>query len=403
MGSIAEWMPTFAPRDPTLWPRMLLPIGRRSVLPYPFSSPNVRFTYLSRNGIYGAVKALDLVGQEVLMPSYFHGIEVETLLAAGARLKFYPVRDGMRVDPEDVVAAITAETRAVFVIPYAGFPGPIGEIEAVCRQRGLLLIEDCAMALLTTVDDRPLGSFGDASTYCLYKWLPVPNGGALVLNAGDPTLLPAWDHAPTGSGLGLASLSLMTSLAVRGGAIGRAVMRFGRVAGRRFSRASGVKYIAVGSQHLYESRLPMGMSPLSHWILARQNFAKIAERRRANYELLSQLLADVAPPVTGPLLPGVVPYHYPVRFENKQTAIQLLHERGVEAVNYWQTYPPVYETGDFPETDELRRTVVDLPIHQDLSRRAIERLARVVREVAVPHERTLAVKTRLGTALTTEG
>jgi hypothetical protein len=184
----------------------------------------------------------------------------------------------------------------------------------------------------------------------------------------------------------------MTSLAVRGGAVGRAAKRLGRAAGRRFSRASGVKYIAVGSQHLIDSRLPLGMSPLSHRILARQNFAAIAERRRANYARLSALLADVAPPVTGPLSPGVVPYHYPVRFADKRTAVRLLQERGVEAVNLWETYPPVYEPGAFPETDDLRRTVVDLPIHQDLSRRTIERLARVVREVATAPESQPAAK-----------
>src|SRR5262249_45441299 len=89
----------------------------------------------------------------------------------------------------------------------------------------------------------------------------------------------------------------------------------------------------------------------------------------------------VSPPVTGPLQAGTVPICYPARFEDKQAALQLL-DAGVEAVNLWATYHPLQTPGDFPEADDLRRTVVELPIHQDLSPRAIARLARVVRDVA---------------------
>jgi len=389
MGSIAEWTPIFAPRDPLLSPRMLLPGRDREDLPFPFSSPAVRYPYLGRNGIYGAVRALGLAEHEVLMPVYFHGVELETLLEAGVRVRFYPVRGDMRVDPDDIVAAISPETRAIYVIHYVGFPAPIREIAEICRQRDLSLIEDCALALLSEIDGKPLGSFGDAAIFCLYKWLPVPNGGALVLNAGDPSALPAWDDIPPASALALATLSILTSVAVRVGAVGRSVKRIGRAAGRRLSRTSGVRYVPVGSQHLYPSRLGFGMSPLSRRVIGKQDYGRIAERRRANYELLSSLLAEVAPPVTGTLLPGVVPLFYPARFADKQRALELLHEGGVEAVNYWTTYHPLQTPGEFPEADDLRRTVLELPIHQDLSPRVIERLAHVVRD-AVTSQRSPA-------------
>src|SRR5262249_33736524 len=156
MDSIAEGAPIFATRDPLLWPRMLLPFRGRRQLPFPFSSPEVRYPYLGRNAIYGAVLALGLAEEEVLMPSYFHGVELEALLAARARVRFYPVRAGMRVDPEDIAAAITPRTRAVYLIHYAGFPGPVREVAEMCRERGLRLIEDCALALLSTVEGRPV-------------------------------------------------------------------------------------------------------------------------------------------------------------------------------------------------------------------------------------------------------
>jgi len=93
----------------------------------------------------------------------------------------------MRVDAAEVIAHITKETRAIYLIHYAGFPGPVEELRAVCRERGLLLIEDCAHALLSSLGDRPLGTFGDAAIYCLYKMLPTPHGAATILHREVPS------------------------------------------------------------------------------------------------------------------------------------------------------------------------------------------------------------------------
>ena len=46
----------------------------------------------------------------------------------------------------------------------------------------MLLVEDCALSLLSEADGRPLGSFGDWSVFCLCKTLPLPNGALLVQN-----------------------------------------------------------------------------------------------------------------------------------------------------------------------------------------------------------------------------
>src|SRR5690606_23210046 len=90
-----------------------------------------------------------LAGKEVLFPSYFHGVELDALLEAGARVRFYPVDRRMQVDPRQVVQRIGKETAAVYLIHYVGFPGPVEELAAICEERGVRLIEDCALALLS--------------------------------------------------------------------------------------------------------------------------------------------------------------------------------------------------------------------------------------------------------------
>ena len=71
----------------------------------------------------------------------------------------------------------------LYVIHYLGWPQPMRRLRAICRRRGMLLVEDCALSLLSEPDGQPLGSFGDWSVFCLYKTLPVPNGALLVQNA----------------------------------------------------------------------------------------------------------------------------------------------------------------------------------------------------------------------------
>ena len=60
----------------------------------------------------------------------------------------------------------------------------------LCRRRNMLLVEDCALALLSADGSQPLGTFGDWAVFCLYKTLPLPNGAVLVQNTADATIEP---------------------------------------------------------------------------------------------------------------------------------------------------------------------------------------------------------------------
>jgi hypothetical protein len=57
-----------------------------------------------------------------------------------------------------------------------------------------------------------------------------------------------------------------------------------------------------------------------------------------------------------------------------------LRQKGVEGRSFWEYHHPTLPAGVFAETDDLRQTVLELPIHQDVIPEAIERMARIVRE-----------------------
>src|SRR5258708_34576263 len=111
------------PCMPTTWPHMLRPRPASAAPPvFPFDQPQLRYRYFARNAVWDAVELLALAGKEVLFPAYHHGVELETLLAAGVTPVFFRVDAQMRSDFEGAKRRLTAPTGARYLIPYTGFP-----------------------------------------------------------------------------------------------------------------------------------------------------------------------------------------------------------------------------------------------------------------------------------------
>jgi len=75
-------------------------------------------------------------------------------------------------------------------------PGPVQEAIRCVPRKGLLLIEDCAQALLSKFGESPLGSFGDVAIFSIRKTLPVPDGGALVAGTNKAYHFPRMRASP---------------------------------------------------------------------------------------------------------------------------------------------------------------------------------------------------------------
>lgn len=375
--------PLFAPIEATLAPRMLVPRLTRRKLGFPFDAGTLRFHYLGRNAAHAAVRGLLPDGGELLFPAFFGPPVLQAPMDAGAEIRYYNVGPGLRVTIDDIRAALTPRTKAVYLIHFNGFPGPIQELLELADERGLIVIEDAAHALLTTINGQPAGSFGDAAIFSLYKWIPVPNGAALVVNrpGGPAQDMPAGTRTSRTSGLALATFSLLDHLALRHGPPAERLRATVRGLGKRASKAGNLRYVATGGATYHREDLDWAMSGISHRILAAQDLSAIANRRRRNYTRLAELLGDLAPSIQGALPAGVTPLFYPIAVENKTGVLLRLRARGVEGRNFWALHHETLPPGVFPETDELRRTTLELPIHQDLDDGAIDRMAATVRVV----------------------
>lgn len=377
----------FVPSLPTLWPHMLVSKPRPGSLP-PFSSPNVRYFYFARNAVWLTVKMLGLDNGEVLMPSYHHGVEVEALVDAGATPRFYRVGSRWDVDLEDVARRITPKTKALYLTHYAGFPGPAEEMRKLADQHGLVLIEDCALSLLSSDGAVPLGTTGDVGIFCLYKTLPVPNGGALVVNGPRSYSLPEPPAPPSASTFSHTVSALLQNLELRGGAVGRGLRGLVRTVGHGTVKAASIERVATGTQHFDRKHVDLGMSPLTKRIALAQDLESIVEKRRRNYFYLLGRLRDVSSPLFNQLPAGTCPLFYPMVVQEKAEVLARLRAKGIDAIDFWKRFHPACDAAAFPEVAQLRRSIVEIPCHQDLSPEVMADVASVVRDAVRAENRT---------------
>ncbi|NUN92305.1 MAG: aminotransferase class V-fold PLP-dependent enzyme [Verrucomicrobiae bacterium] len=120
-------------------------------------------------------------GSEVVLPGYLWVSPVSAVVRLGAIPVLVDVDRSFCLDPEDLRRKLTSRTRAVIMIHMSGSTGRVAEVAALCRRRGIPLIEDVAQAVGASVRGRKLGSFGDLSTFSfqLNKNMTSGEGGAI--------------------------------------------------------------------------------------------------------------------------------------------------------------------------------------------------------------------------------
>jgi dTDP-4-amino-4,6-dideoxygalactose transaminase len=136
-----------------------------------------------------AALLLDLkAGDEVILPSFTFTSTANAFALRGARLVFADITpDTLNLDPGEVARLMTACTRAVVPVHYAGVGCDLDAISRLVKTRDdVVIVEDNAHGLFGTYRGKPLGTFGSLATQSFHetKNISCGEGGALVIN--DP-------------------------------------------------------------------------------------------------------------------------------------------------------------------------------------------------------------------------
>ncbi len=306
-------------------------------------------------------------GDVVLAPDYHHGNEILAMKAAGVKIRYYPIQKDLDVNLAELARLCDLEPkpRALYLTHFIGWPQPLDAIQRLCRDKRLMLIEDCALSFMSEYRQKSLGTFGSYSIFCLYKSLPLPNGGVLVNNDGSSAK--PHDLQPC-SALSVSARSadlIFHWVRTRSDTCGRTLLGLKRAAGLALDSRK-VQRMPVGGTGFDVARANLAMSPLCHALLRRFDYHPIKQARRRNFEILGERLRGRTTFLDKTLSDGVCPLFFPLLVKDKNAAAEALLERGIETIQFWNRGDDAaYQEGS--PSAFLREHVLEIPIHQDVT------------------------------------
>lgn len=327
-------------------------------------APKVLLTTSCTHALEMAAILLDFQpGDEVIVPSFTFVSTVNAFVLHGGRPVFVDVRpDTLNLDETKLERAITARTKAIVPVHYAGVGCEMDAILRIAGAAGVRVIEDNAHGLFAKHHGKFLGTFGCLATQSFHETKNVScgEGGALVVNNPE--------------------------LAQRAEIIREKGTNRGR-----FFRGEVDKYTWVD----------IGSSYLPSEILAAYLFAQlemredIQARRRQVWDYYQTNLADWAADRSVRL--PVVPEHSDQAYHmfylllpslaQRSAFIAWLKSQGILSVFHYQ---PLHlsemgmrfggKPGDCPVSEDVSDRIVRLPFFNDLSEDGLARVVKAVRE-----------------------
>ena len=135
------------------------------------------------------LRALDVEGSSVVVPTNTFFATPASVIHAGGRVIFADIAGNLCLDPESLRQKIQKDTRAVIIVHIGGLvPPEIAEIQEICREHGLALIEDAAHAHGSTLDGKKAGSFGAGAAFSFYPTKVMTSGEGGMITTDDENI-----------------------------------------------------------------------------------------------------------------------------------------------------------------------------------------------------------------------
>lgn len=299
-------------------------------------------------------------GDEVIVPSFTFVSTVNAFCIRGAKPVFVDIRpDTFNMDETLIEKKITGNTKAIVPVHYGGVACEMDPINALARQYGLRVIEDAALAFLSTYRGRQAGTLGDVGCYSFHetKAIVAGEGGAIAVNRVE-------------------DVERVEILREKG--TNRAA----------FLRGDVEKYVWVNVGSSFLPSEMIGAFLYGQW-RARE---RILSKRKAifdNYTRLFQPLIDNGT-VRGPVIPGpcainYCQYHLLVKNEEtRNRLLAFLRGHRVQAVFHYvplhgSPYAQKKKWGKrLPVTDDVAARILRLPFYNSLTPEEQETVAGLV-------------------------
>lgn len=309
-------------------------------------------------------------GDEVIVPSLTFVASANAIRYVGATPVFADItgEDNLNISPESIRNNLTARTKAIVVVHYAGYACAMPEIMQIAAEHGLMVIEDAAHASGSSLDGRALGTWGQTGCFSFFSNKNMTTGeGGMIVTQDDPIA---------------ERLRILRSH-------GMSSMTWDRHKGHAWSydvTELGYNY------RIDEIRAALGIVQLGK--LANNNL-----RRKNLTELYRESLIELAPQVVMPFSAsdGISAYHIlPILLPKSVDRLKFMDEMKAQGIQTSIHYPPIhtfqaYRDGKYPyrdliNTENVAAREVTLPLYPGMSD---ENVLTVTQGVAVALEHSV--------------
>lgn len=288
-----------------------------------------------------AFRILDIkAGDEVIVQGNTYIASVMGITINGAKPIFVEPDIYYNIDTKKIAASITDKTKAVLVTHLYGQASNMSDIEALCKQYNLFLVEDCAQSHGAKYDRQMCGTFGDIACWSFY---PSKNLGAF----GDGGAITTNDK----------------EIAKKC----KVYRNYGSE--KRYYN----KYIGYNSRldELQAGLLRVKLSHIDELTKEREKIAKLYLSKIVNKDIILPTIAAHCSHV----------WHlFVIRCKQRDKLYQYLEENNIHAQVHYPIPPHLseayqtlgYKIGDLPTTEEFANTVLTLPLYNGMYIEEIE-------------------------------
>jgi perosamine synthetase len=138
-------------------------------------------------GLHLCIRAANIAdGDEVITTPFSFVASANCILYERARPVFVDIDEtSLCIDPDLTRRAVTPRTRAVLPVHVFGQACAMTELDALCRERNLLMIEDACEAVGSEYRGRKVGGFGKAAVFAFYPNKQMTMGEGAVITTDD--------------------------------------------------------------------------------------------------------------------------------------------------------------------------------------------------------------------------
>jgi perosamine synthetase len=283
---------------------------------------------------------------EIIVPSFSFIATVNSVLFVNAKPKFADIEeDTFGLDPQSILDNINSKTKSIMPMDYGGQGCKIFDIKKIAEDENLILIEDGAESLGSSVNGKKIGGISDTTifSFCGNKVLTTGEGGAITTNSKEI----------------YEKIKLIRS--------------HGRIdTSNYFSNPSASQYVGLGyNWRMSTLTAALGISQL-------QKLDKIIRMRKENAKYLSHNLSKIPQiKIPNPLDDYEHIYQmYTIRLENEEirndlhnflTKKQIFSKVYFHPIHKTQFYSKFSMYDELPITEIISNQVLTIPLYPNMT------------------------------------